>query len=174
MSPALAGRFLSTGPPAKSGGHPVLKKIIAFCRFFISTWRQVIMGNVSPKNVKDLCTSECTIHLIVNHTFHHPLPPLCHCNRDLLYCIITAAPFEGWLCARYSSFSHLSPHNNPVGSIIGPILQMRKLRNGEGISNLVHVIHTVSGRSGCQASALSSSPLPPWLSSLSYPMSYSH
>ena len=115
MSPALAGRFLSTGPPRKSGRHPVLKKIVAFCKLFIFRWRQVIMGNVSLKNDNDLCTSECTIHLILNHTLHHPLSPPCHCNRNLLYCIITAAPIEGWLCAGYSSLSHLSPHNNQVG-----------------------------------------------------------
>ena len=36
------------------------------------------MGNVSLKNVKDLCTSECTIHLILDHTLSVPLAVLPH------------------------------------------------------------------------------------------------
>ena len=31
------------------------------------------MRNVSLKNGKDLCTSECTLHLILDHTLSLPL-----------------------------------------------------------------------------------------------------
>ena len=89
-------------------------------------------------------------HLIFNHTL--PSSSLTHVTAggNLLYCIITAILTEGWLYVRDSTLSLLTPTTTQWVRIIGSILQMKKMRHKEGLSNLVHVIHTVGGRSWCQ------------------------